>query len=188
MDERESVNSRGGEILRWVIIPILEEEDYYDMVEFPSGHVPVPLLFKPWKIFPILKGEQRTDTFYRCRICGEESFYQSPFQICERCKEYVEYHWRSDFSYLRDAREILMVLYMTIKLNASRKRETKRFLRKKIEHMLFPVLWLFGQVRYNKSYRVKERYSHYDYWEYDDEEEEDIYQTNLDRWELEVYH
>jgi len=128
--------------------------DYYDLIRLPHGHWPAPMLFFLWKYLPIPRGKPRDDSFYKCHECGRNSFFKI-LRWCDICESELQNCYDSEFNWdklkYEDKKEKLNNNYQK-----RLKRENKRFLLKKIEHIFLPILLLFGKVKYNKSTRLKD--------------------------------
>ena len=110
------------------------------MIQIPHGHIPAPLIIKLYQYLLIPAGKKRENDFYSCPECGRPSFFKIT-KWCDICDEeiqdeekYAEYYERWQ----------------------SRERENRRRQKfKKIEHVLLPILLIFGLVRYNRSVKRK---------------------------------
>jgi hypothetical protein len=112
---------------------------YYDLIRVPSGHIPAPLI-RLWSSLPIPVKQIRTETLYRCPICGEPSFFKIRY-ACWECEIYMDDNQEFQKSVMRYYRRRL-------------RREYFRNILKKIEQLILPFLILIGKAWYVRSPRL----------------------------------
>lgn len=123
--------------------------DYYDLIEVPHGHIPVPLLFRLWKYLPIPEGRQRDRKFYSCPECGRFSFFKIE-KWCRNCDIDLECWYDENYEYDRRMKE-KKYGEMVVHWQNREKKEIMRLKWKRLEHLILPILLLIGKIKYNKS-------------------------------------
>lgn len=131
----------------------LKNHRYYDLVRFPHGHYPAPLISKLFHFLPIPAGKLRDNEFYQCPECGKSSFFMN-LRWCSVCQSEIE-EWYFNSEDERNQEEIDGYYR---RWSERKKKHEKNMRWKRIEHFFLPILLIFGQVRYNRSVRKKGGY------------------------------
>ncbi|DBA34712.1 TPA_asm: hypothetical protein vir519_00047 [Caudoviricetes sp. vir519] len=121
---------------------ICKNGDYYDLIQVPSGHIPITMV-KLWKILPLPVLGKRTDEFFSCPRCKRKSFYAG---VCRICRDELNAEWNDD-----EQREFWGGFWVDY-----RKREQIRSKKKRKEYILLPFFVLAGKAGYIESNMTKE--------------------------------
>jgi len=95
-DRSQSRFWRGWEILTRSASLIRDDEGtgYYSLIEFSDGsHYPFPLLSRPLKVLATtlkIVGHRGYDWYFKCPVCGAQSFYTFKGTYCFNCSAYTD--------------------------------------------------------------------------------------------------